>query len=88
MHRLRVVGVAVPESAGTEPTLDLAAPPPAVGSEWTLTRTVGPMLVADARPSPTERRRLWTMTDAVSNSTIAVTETTTPDARTVNVAIS
>ena len=63
-----IVGVAVPESAGIEPRLDLAAPVPEVEGNWPLRRRVGPLLVAADQPSALRRRRLLTMRDPVSGS--------------------
>ncbi len=83
-----IVGVAVPETAGIEPRLDLTAPPPVAGDEWQLHRAVGPLLVATARPTPSQRRRLWTMHDPAGAATVALTETVDGGARAVAVAVS
>lgn len=72
-----IVGVAVPESAGVDPVLDLDAPAFALGDEWTLQRSIGPMRVGEARPQPTVRRRVWAMHDPVGATGIEVVETTT-----------
>ncbi len=69
-----IVGVAVPETAGTEPRLDLSAPVPEVSDEWQLRRTVGPMLVATAWPTPPQSRRLWTMHDRIGGTGIEITQ--------------
>lgn len=82
-----IVGVAVPEAAGAEPRLDLSAPVPEVGGEWQLRRTVGPLLVAISRPSPSQRRRLWAMHDPVGSSGVALTETVDDQTRSVSVTI-
>lgn len=80
-----IVGVAVPEAAGIEPRLDLSAPVPEAGDEWQLTRSVGPMLIAAAWPSPSQRRRLWAMHDPEGASGVALTETVDDNARSVSV---
>ena len=67
-----IVGVAVPESLGIDPQLDLAAPAPTLGAEWTLQRAVGPMRVGLAQPSPTHRRRTWSMTDPVGHVSLTI----------------
>ena len=82
-----IVGVAVPESSGLKPYLDLSAPPPNPGDEWPLHRTVGPMLLATAQPSPTHHRRLWTMQDPLTSTTVTLTETTDAKGRSVSVTI-
>lgn len=69
-----IIGVAVPESAGVEPLLDLSAAPPAVGPEWQLQRHVGPMRIAVAQVTPTNRRRLWAMVDPIGAAEIEVVE--------------
>ena len=82
-----IVGVAVPEAAGLEPRLDLSAPSPEAADQWPLRRTVGPLLVAAARPSPTRRRRLWAMRDPLAATGFALTEDTDDDRRSVSVAV-
>ena len=82
-----IVGVAVPETAGTEPRLDLSAPVPEVGDEWRLRREVGPMLVASAWPAPSQRRRLWTMNDRIGGSGIEIAQETRAGSRSVSVEI-
>ena len=72
-----IVGVAVPESTGVEPTLDLDAGPVPLDDSWMLTRTVGPLSVAIDRPSPTIERRLLTMNDPVGGVMLAIEEHTT-----------
>ncbi len=69
-----VVGVAVPQGLGFEPTLDLETAPPSCGQRWQLHRFVGPMLVATCWPSATKRQRLWTMHDAMSSTTVTFIE--------------
>ena len=69
-----IVGVAVPESLGIEPSLDLAADPPDPGTGWLLSRAVGPMTVATDRPAPDRVRRLVAVTDRTSDSTVRITE--------------
>ena len=69
-----IVGVAVPESAGIEPRLDLSAPVPEVESSWPRRRSVGPLLVAADQPSPLHRRRLLAMRDPVSGSGFELVE--------------
>ena len=69
-----IVGVAVPESAGIEPRLSLAAPVPEVEGNWPLRRAVGPLLVAADQPSPLHRRRLLAMRDPVSGSGFELVE--------------
>ena len=71
-----IVGVAVPESAGIEPRLDLSAPVPAVEEDWPLHRRVGPLLVAVDQPSALRRRRLWAMSDPLSGSGFELVEDT------------
>ena len=71
-----IVGVAVPESAGAEPRLDLSAPLPEREDRWPLRRRVGPLLVAAAQPSPQHRRRLWAMRDPVGSSGFELVEDT------------
>jgi|TARA_B100000929_G_scaffold278614_1_gene254980 hypothetical protein len=79
-----IVGVAVPESAGVEPTLDLDAPLVRLDDSWMLTRTVGPLSVAVDRPSPPIERRLLTMHDPVGGVLLAIEQQTTfGDERTV-----
>ena len=82
-----VVGVAVPESAGTEPRLDLSAPVPEAGTGWPLRRAVGPMLVAAAQPSPLRRRRLWAMRDPVGASGFELVEDDDEHGRSVTAAV-
>lgn len=82
-----IVGVAVPESSGIEPRLDLSAPVPEADDEWQLSRAVGPMLVATAWPSPTQRRRLWAMRDPLGATGITLTETVTDGTRSVSVVL-
>lgn len=89
-----IVGVAVPESSGVEPRLELSAPVPEAGDEWQLTRRVGPMLVATSWPAPAQptqppqRRRLWAMHDPLGATGVALTETIDGGARSVEVAVS
>jgi len=79
-----IVGVAVPESAGVEPTLDLDAPLVRLDDSWMLSRTVGPLSVAVERPSPLIERRLLTMHDPVGGVLLAIEQQTTfGDERTV-----
>ena len=82
-----IVGVAVPETAGTEPRLDLSAPVPEAGDEWQLRREVGPLLVATAWPAPSQRRRLWTMNDRIGGSGIEIAQDTSAGSRSVSVEI-
>lgn len=82
-----IVGVAVPESAGTEPRLDLSAPVPAVGDEWQLRRTVGPLLVATARPAPSQQRRLWALHDLISGSGVEITQGVCADSGSASVEV-
>jgi hypothetical protein len=70
-----IVGVAVPESAGVEPTLDLTVAAPEVDEEWHLSRTVGPMRIAISRTA-TQERRLYSMVDAVSGTELTIESTT------------
>ncbi|MXW68446.1 MAG: hypothetical protein F4Z61_00390 [Acidimicrobiia bacterium] len=69
-----IVGVAVPESSGVEPRLDLSAPVPEVDDRWPLHRTVGPLLAALGQPSPLRRRRLWAMRDPIGASGFELVE--------------
>ena len=82
-----VVGVAVPESAGIEPRLDLSAPAPEVEGSWPLRRRVGPLLVAAQQPSPHRRRRLWAMRDPIGASGFSLVEDTDEAGRSVSVAV-
>ena len=82
-----IVGVAVPESAGTEPCLDLSAPVPEVGDEWQLRRAVGPMLVATARPAPSQHLRLWALHDLISGSGVEIAQDTCAESRSISVGI-
>ena len=82
-----IVGVAVPESAGIKPLLDLSAPVPDAGGDWPLHRTVGPLLVAAAQPSPRCRRRLWAMRDPIGASGFSLIEDADEAARSVSVAV-
>lgn len=71
-----IVGVAVPESAGVEPSLDLSAPVPEVEGTWPRRRRVGPLLVASDQPSASRRRQLWAMRDPISGSGFELVEDT------------
>lgn len=82
-----IVGVAVPEASGTEPRLDLAAPLPDPGGLWPLRRSVGPMLVAAAQPTPTHHRRLWAMRDPLGATSIEITEEIHDGSRSVSVTV-
>ena len=82
-----IVGVAVPESAGIEPSLDLEAPLPEPESRWPLRRRVGPLLVAADQLSPMHRRRLWAMRDPVGASGFELVEDIDESGRTVSVAV-
>ena len=83
-----IVGVAVPEACGLEPRLDLSAPAPEAADQWPLRRTVGPLLVAAARPSPARRRRLWAMRDSCTAVGFTLTEDIDDNGRSVSVAVS
>ena len=82
-----IVGVAVPESAGIEPCLDLKASLPEPEGRWPLRRRVGPLLVAADQPSPQHRRRLWAMRDPVGASGFELVEDTDESGRIVSVAV-
>lgn len=82
-----IVGVAVPEASGVQPRLDLSAPLPEVAGQWPLRRTVGPMLIATAWPSPTQRRRLWAMRDPLGAIGITLMEWTDEAGRSVSVTV-
>lgn len=82
-----IVGVAVPEASGKTPHLDLSAPLPEVAGQWPLRRTVGPMLVATAWPSPTQHRRLWAMRDPLGATGITLMEWTDEAGRSVSVTV-
>ena len=69
-----IVGVAVPESSSVRPGLDLSVAPPEPAGEWPLRRAVGPLLVAAEQPSPTRRRRLWAMRDALGATGFTLVE--------------
>ena len=80
-----IVGVAIPEASGVQPRLDLSAPLPEVAGQWPLRRTVGPMLMASAWPSPTQRRRLWAMRDPLGSTGITLMEWADEAGRSVSV---
>ena len=82
-----IVGVAVPESAGTEPGLDLSAPIPEVDGRWPLRRQVGPLLVAADQPSPSRSRQLWAMRDPVGASGFEIVEDVGESGRAVSVSV-
>ncbi len=89
-----IVGVAVPESSGLDPRLELSATPPELGEEgdeWTLdrtvSRTIGPMRVSVAWPLPSRRLRRWAMRDPLGSSGIVVTEVQEEDNRSVSVIV-
>ena len=82
-----IVGVAVPESAGIEPRLDLSAPVPEVEGSWPRRRSAGPLLVAADQPSPSRRRRLWAMRDLIGASGFLLVEDTGEDGRSVSVTV-
>ena len=82
-----IVGVAVPESAGIEPLLDLEAPIPHVHHRWPRRRSVGPLLVAADQPAPSHRRRLLAMRDPVSGSGFELIEDIDASGRTVSVTV-
>ena len=82
-----IVGVAVPESAGIEPRLDLSAPVPDVDDRWPLRRSVGPLLVAAGQPSPSRRRRLWAMRDLIGASGFELVEDADEHGRAVSVVV-
>ena len=82
-----IIGVAVPESSGLKPHLDLSTPPPHPSDEWPLHRTIGPMLIATAHPTPTHHRRLWAMHDPLTPTTLTLTQDTTNNHHSVSVTI-
>ena len=82
-----IVGVAVPESSGIEPRLDLSAPVPEVDDRWPLHRTVGPLLAALGQPSPLRRRRLWAMRDPIGASGFELVEDASEHGRVVSVTV-
>ncbi|MCY4664036.1 MAG: hypothetical protein OXC00_05165 [Acidimicrobiaceae bacterium] len=82
-----IVGVAVPESAGIEPRLDLSAPVPEVEGGWPQRRSVGPLLVAADQPSALRRRRLWAMRDPIGASGFSLIEDAGAAGRSVSVAV-
>ena len=82
-----IVGVAVPEASGKKPRLDLSASLPEVSGHWPLRRAVGPMLVAAAQPSATQRRRLWAMRDPLGPTDITLMEWTDEAGRSVSVTV-
>ena len=82
-----IVGVAVPEASGARPRLDLSARPPRLGDRWPLRRTVGPLLVAAAQPSPSQRRRLWAMRDPLGSTGFALIEDTDGEGRSVSATV-
>jgi len=66
-----IVGVAVPESLGLEPILDLSVAAPKIGDGWQLSRAIGPMSVAITR-SHLREKRLYAMTDAIAGLDISI----------------
>lgn len=82
-----IVGVAVPESTGVEPRLDLSAPVPEVEGSWPLHRRVGPLLVASDQPAALHHRRLWAMSDPLSGSGFELVEDTRDGSRSVSVTV-
>ena len=82
-----IVGVAVPESAGIEPRLDLTAPVPEVEGRWPRRRSVGPLLVATDQPAARHRRRLLAMRDPASGSGFEIVEHTGEHGRSVSVTV-
>ena len=82
-----IVGVAVPESAGVEPRLDLSVPVPEVEGSWPLSRRVGPLLVAADQPSARHRRRLWAMRDPLSGSGFELVADTEDEQRSVSLKV-
>ena len=82
-----IVGVAIPESSGVEPRLDLSAPVPEADDRWPLHRTVGPLLVAVGQPSPLRRRRLWAMHDPIVASGFELVEDASEHGRVVSVTV-
>ena len=82
-----IVGVAVPESSGVEPRLDLSAPVPEADDRWPLHRTVGPLLAAVGQPSPLRRRRLWAMRDPIGASGFELVEDASEHGRVVSVTV-
>ena len=81
-----IVGVAVPESSGLEPRLDLSAPVPETDDQLdSCAVLVGPLLVAAQWPSPTHRRRQLAMHDPLATTGFTLTEDTRNDARSVSV---
>ena len=82
-----IVGVAVPESAGVEPLLDLSAPIPEVEGRWPRRRRVGPLLVACDQPSAMRRRRLLAMRDPVSGSGFELVEDANEHGRAVTASV-
>ena len=82
-----IVGVAVPESAGVEPRIDLPAPVPEVEGSWPRRRSVGPLLVASDQPAASHRRRLWAMRDPLSGSGFELIEDIHDDSLTVSTTI-
>lgn len=82
-----IVGVAVPESAGVEPRLDLSAPVPEVEGHWPWRRSVGPLLVAADQPAASHHRRLWAMRDPLSGSGFELIEDARDGSATVSATI-
>ena len=82
-----IVGVAVPESAGVEPRLDLSAPLPDIASHWPRRRSIGPLLVATDQPSARHRRRLRAMRDPLSGAGFELVENTRDGSLTVSATI-
>ncbi|WP_419841145.1 hypothetical protein [Candidatus Poriferisodalis sp.] len=69
-----VVGVAVAAAGGAAPRLDLSAPPPEADPAAMLHRSVGPMLMAVAWPSHSQRQRWWAMRDRIAGTGFTLTE--------------
>ncbi len=80
-----IVGVAVPESSGIEPRLDLDVSPPEPGDHWHPHRTIGPLLVAVTWPSPSQRHRQWAMRDPIGATGMTITEVVNENSRSVSV---
>lgn len=73
-----IVGVAVPESLGVEPELDLAAEPESL-DELMVQRRIGPMRIGVRRLSPTTTKWMATMHDGHTNTNISITKVCTDD---------
>ena len=82
-----IVGVAVPDR-DSWPTLDLAAPAPRLRGEGPgVQRRVGPLAIAEAWPSATERVRTLGLADSTTQKSVILVDRQWPQERRVDVSI-